>query len=587
MKTALPWRDIPAAHRGKQPSGLDGKSRERYTEIDKKTPAGSGPAAERNGDGMEKKTERNPLERKLYRSFLMLSLLVILLSLGLSVYLGMARQREQADASISGAAAYIAGLPDVVTMLESGYPDPGVQADLDALCDTIPGVSVALVCDRDGLRFYHTDRQKTGESYVGGEEAPILEGAEPYITTGYGTMGAQRRAFRAVLGADGEILGFVMVSVFIGVLTAELRKIVVAHVVVFCAMLLVSVGLTRTILRFLRRTLMGFRPEELLSRYLRQDEVLGSVAEGLVASDVSGRVLFANSAAQALFDGDDEMVGRRVETLFPDSGQAEVLRSGAAAERRSWIVGGRSVLVSQIPIREREDAAPQGVLTILYDRTEMLRMSDELFGARSMIDALRSYNHEFSNKLHVILGYLETGKTQEAIRFIINSNLLSGQLICQTADQIRVSELCALMIGKMLHAAERGIQLTVAEKSCCIEQDLLIPVEDMVTVVGNLLENAIEELSAGAYPVKEIECGLYCRPDCNLLICTDSGGGITEAVKERMFEKGFSTKGPYRGTGLYAVQSVVRRRGGRLDVDTEAGEGTSFTVTFTREGAGA
>ena len=243
------------------------------------------------------------------------------------------------------------------------------------------------------------------------------------------------------------------------------------------------------------------------------------------------------------------------------------------------------MLASQIPIRERENSAPQGVLTILYDRTEMLHMSDELFGARSMIDALRSYNHEFSNKLHVILGYLEAGQIQKAICSIVNSNLISGQLICQTADQLRVSELCALMIGKMLHAAERGIQLTLAEGSCCIEQDLLIPVEDMVTVMGNLLENAIEELSSGVHAVKEIEFGLYCRPDCSLLVCTDTGGGISPEVRSRMFEKGASTKGQYRGTGLYAVQSVVRRYGGKIDVDTEPGEGTSFTITFTREEA--
>ena len=135
---------------------------------------------------------------------------------------------------------------------------------------------------------------------------------------------------------------------------------------------------------------------------------------------------------------------------------------------------------------------------------------------------------------HVILGYLEAGQIQKAICSIVNSNLISGQLICQTADQLRVSELCALMIGKMLHAAERGIQLNLAEGSCCIEQDLLIPVEDMVTVMGNLLENAIEELSSGEHPVKEIEFGLYCRPDCSLLVCTDTGGGISPEVRSSM-----------------------------------------------------
>ena len=78
---------------------------------------------------------------------------------------------------------------------------------------------------------------------------------------------------------------------------------------------------------------------------------------------------------------------------------------------------------------------------------------------------------------------------------------------------------------------------------------------------------------------------MYCRPDCNLLVCSDTGGGISPQVRQHMFEKGVSTKGAYRGTGLNAVQTVVRRYGGKIDVETEPGEGTSFTVTFTREEA--
>lgn len=534
---------------------------------------------------MNKKSSPNALERKLYFSFMLLSALVILLSIGVTLYFDMTRQRNQVDATIGGAAAYISKLPDVVSMLEAGYPDDVLNSSLDSLCDSIADISMAVVCDKNGLRFYHTDRKKTGESYVNGEEQPILKGKDPYITTGYGTMGTQRRAFHAVFGGNGEIIGFVMVSVFTGVISARLRSIFAVHFLILCVLLLVGLFLTHTIMVYLRKTLMGLRPEELLSRYLQQDDVLSAVAEGLVACDASGKVLFANPAAQALFGEHTPLLGRPLLELFPNSRQNAVLQSGMPEERRSWIVQGHTVLASQIPIRDGQKLVPQGVLTILYDRTEMLRMSDELFGARSMIDALRSYNHEFSNKLHVILGYLETGKTQEAIRFIVNSNLISGQLICQTADQIRVSELCALMIGKMLHAAERGIHLTLAEGSCCIEQDLLIQVSDMVTVMGNLLENAIEELSGEGRDVREIEFGLYCRPDCNILICEDTGSGISSDTLNHIFENGFSTKGLYRGTGLYAVQTVVKRYGGKIDVESEPGEGTSFTITFTREGA--
>lgn len=531
---------------------------------------------------MTQKKQKTELERKLHSAFLLLSTLVILLSLGVTLYYDVTRQKKDTDAIISGTAAYIAMLPGVMTMLEEGYPDPQVKQAVDSLCDTIPDINVAVICDKNGLRFYHTDRQKTGDSYLDGDEKQILEGSAPYVTTGYGSKGNQRRAFHAIAGADGKIIGYVMVSVFSARLTARHRSILLVHFCILGVMLLASVVLTNAILRSLRKSLMGFQPEELLRRYLRQDEVLGAVEEGLVASNPQGIIIFANHAAVNFFPDTETLVGMQVQELFPDTCQATIIETGNPEHRRSWIINGHTVLANEIPIHT-EDNKVQGVLTILFDKTEMLRVSDELFGARSMLDALRSFNHEFSNKLHVILGYLETGQTQQAIRFIVNSNLVSGQLICQTAELIRNSELCALVIGKMMHAAELGILLNLAGDSCCIEQDMLLPVDDWITLTGNLLENAIEELSGSDREIKEIKLGIYCRPDCNILVCEDTGGGIRPEVADHIFEKNVSTKGQTHGMGLYLVQRIVKANDGKIEIDTEPGEGTCFTLTFTRE----
>ena len=116
---------------------------------------------------------KNTLERSLFWSFMGVSMLVVLLSLGATLSFDMTRQRKDMDAAISGTAAYIASLPEVVTMLEDGYPAPQVKESLNSLCSNIPNISVAVVCDKNGLRFFHTDRQKTGESYVDGQETAI------------------------------------------------------------------------------------------------------------------------------------------------------------------------------------------------------------------------------------------------------------------------------------------------------------------------------------------------------------------------------------------------------------------------------
>lgn len=539
---------------------------------------------------MDQTDSRNELEKELYRSFTLLSALVIVFSLAITLYFDITRQRRDMDAIISGTASYIASMPEVISMLENGYPSNLAREDIDSLSANIPDISVVVIYNNNGLRFYHTDRLKTGETFVDGDETMILQGSDPYITTGYGTKGAQRRAFHAVKGKDGKIIGFVMASVFTAHISARHRNILLLHIAIFFLMMLVSIPLTHAFIRFLRKSLMGFNPHELLNMYIRQDEVMNAIEEGLIATDIEGKILFSNIVARNLFhDGPGEgppLMGKYFRELYPATNFDSVVSTGKSVHRQSCIIGGRSILMNEIPIQGKGKKPIQGMLVIMVDRTDMLAMSDELSGTRSMLDTLRAFNHEFLNKLHVILGYLQIGEIEQAIQFIINSSLVSSQSIRETADCIRVSRICALIIGKMMHAAELGIRLSLTHDSCCIERELILPQDAFITIIGNLLENAIEELSScqkQENEPKEITLGIYCRPDCNIITCEDTGGGISRELLEHIFEKGVSSKGETRGTGLYLLRQIAEDYNGDISIDTEKGEGTCFTLTFTRK----
>ena len=375
-------------------------------------------------------------------------------------------------------------------------------------------------------------------------------------------------------------------------------------------MLVLASLITRAFLRFQRNALMGYRPGELLSLYIRQDVVINSLSEGLISTDRNGRILFSNAAARKLVTENDEIIaGKQLKDVFPETQFDRVMKERKVHEPDTRDIGDRTVIVSEVPLNAR-GRQPEGVLVILQDRTEALKLSDELSGARNMMDTLRAFNHEFLNKLHIILGYLQTGEIEKAKRFITNSSLVSSQAVRDTANMIRVSRVCALVIGKMMHAAELGIRLTVQPDSGMLEQDLILSQEEYVTIIGNLLENAIEELnaedaestaetagadgvsSAGTDPAdnadaaederpREIVLGIYCRPEVSIITCEDTGGGVREDVLPRIFEKGVTTKGENHGTGLFLVKQIVDSRNGDITVDTEPGEGTCFTVTFT------
>ena len=113
-----------------------------------------------------------------------------------------------------------------------------------------------------------------------------------------------------------------------------------------------------------------------------------------------------------------------------------------------------------------------------------------------------------------------------------------------------------------------------------------MPKEVFVTIIGNLLENAVEELNAARTEAQEIRLGIRCAPDANIITCEDTGRGIPEEILPRIFEKGVTSKGENHGTGLYLVKWLADENGGEIDIETEEGEGTCFTVTFYGRKAG-
>ncbi|MBE5972387.1 MAG: GHKL domain-containing protein [Lachnoclostridium sp.] len=521
------------------------------------------------------------LEKQLFFSFLTLSALLLFLSLSITLSFNITKQRREIDKSISSIAAYITSMEQVANMLELGYPTEEARKEIDSVYHSFSDLNVIDVYNAEGLRFYHTDRQKIGESLLNGEEQAILNGSAPYITTGVGTLGTQRRAFHAVKDQNGTIIGFAMVSVFTTYISDQAKALFPVYFFILILMLATSVFISHIIVHMLRSSLMGHHPKELLELYLKQDTVLNVMEEGIVASDHNGVIIFANQAAKNLLQENQDIIGSPICDLFSITSAAKIIDSGIAVSHKDCQLKNRSLIYSELPIGTAPNV--QGVLTIFNDRSEIEKLSDELSGTKSMLDTLRDLNHEFLNKLHVILGYLQTGETEKAITFITNSNLVSSQAIRQTADCLRVSQICALVIGKMMHAAELGIVLNITPDSRCMSKYLLVPVDVYITIIGNLLENAIEELALSQNKIKEISLGIYMTQECTIISCEDTGRGISNTLLPILFEKGVSTKGNNRGTGLFLIKQALDLYGGEIEIDTEEEEGTIFTVTFTRK----
>jgi two-component system CitB family sensor kinase len=209
-----------------------------------------------------------------------------------------------------------------------------------------------------------------------------------------------------------------------------------------------------------------------------------------------------------------------------------------------------------------------------------VRQRDE---ARDLAAALRAQEHDFSHKLHVIAGLIELERYEEAIRFINDSSLVHQALVGSIVDNVGDPALVALLLGKAAIASERGIELRVGPETKLPED--VEDVHALISVVGNLVDNALESVAASRSRAGWIEVTIRDESEGVLVRVHDSGPGIDPAVAEAIFEDGFTTKvanGTHRrGLGLALVRQTVRRRGGYVKV--ENADGALFTAFLPRE----
>ncbi|MEO7351663.1 MAG: ATP-binding protein, partial [Marmoricola sp.] len=136
-----------------------------------------------------------------------------------------------------------------------------------------------------------------------------------------------------------------------------------------------------------------------------------------------------------------------------------------------------------------------------------------------------------------------------------------------------------LLLGKTAQAAERGIELVVTTQG--LPDDLPVQPRELVTVVGNLVDNAMEAVVDTEE--RRVSVHISGGQDHLVVEVEDSGPGVPEEDTVRVLERGWSTKATGgRGLGLALVGQVARKHGGDVHVDASALGGARFTVTLSR-----
>ncbi|MBN2370110.1 MAG: PAS domain S-box protein [Vicinamibacteria bacterium] len=361
------------------------------------------------------------------------------------------------------------------------------------------------------------------------------------------------------------------------------------------------------------------RTSELEEEKERLAVTLRSIGDGVIATDVKGRVVLMNRVAEMLTGWAlSEAEGRPLKEVFPavdrenrtpqpDSvravlnGQSTLnLPSESLLIRRD----GSEVLVtdSVAPIRDRESRVV-GVVLVFRDVTERRRVEEQLQTAQKL-EALGilagGIAHDFNNLLTGVFGYIDLAHRRsddpdkardslsKALSVLQKTRGLTGQLL--TFSRAGQPVVAPFALPELLRSSARfalsgsnvGCEMEIPEDLWSCQGDE----QQIDQVIDNLLLNARQSMPQGgtiriraknlvvpddaAIPVKD---GRYIR-----LTIRDEGTGVPPELRARIFEPFFTTKASGSGLGLTTSYSIVRKHGGHIDLESRPGKGTSFSV---------
>ncbi|UPW11130.1 sensor histidine kinase [Gordonia terrae] len=461
-----------------------------------------------------------------------------------------------ARAEVTAVAVSLAESPSTVAALTS--PDP--SAILQPVTERVraaTGIAFITILAPDRTRYTHTDPTRIGEPYLGSIDAALRgQTVTEYYT---GTLGPSIRTIAPVRTTDGRVVGMVAAGITQSTLTSAWRGQLPLIALAAFAALATAVGGVWWIRRRLLRQTGGLAPAELRLMYDHHDAVLRSVREGLVVVE-DGRPALVNSEARRLLGIEADTSPDELPVFLTDGDEETDV---TYAER------GRVLLVSRSPVSGRRRSS---VVTI-RDRTELEDAMGELDSMTRFAEALRSQAHEAANRLHTIVALVEMGRPDEAVRLATTEFELSQQLIDRMTQAVAEPALVALLLGKTAQAAERGIPLSLTEESQVSDAAtrVLTPGE-MITVVGNLIDNALDACDPADPWVEVTVVGDDRMLD---IVVADSGAGMNAELFERATTRGYSTKAggdaAGRGLGLALVSQVVARRHGTISAENTYG----------------
>lgn len=502
--------------------------------------------------------------------------LLLASTLAITLQVSLTTLQEKTENTILSVSSSLSKSEMVRQALIAGTCPPSLISYLDDFVSKSPDMDVVTIANNDSIRLYHIVHSRIGQRFVGNDQGDVLKGLS-YFSTATGTLGLQRRYFSPVINTDKKIIGFVMASTTMNQMKELRNEIFRIYSGLAGLLVLITVLFSSILTLSVRHALHGFNPEELVHTYLTQNGVLNNLDEGIISVDKNGCIQLSNRAAEEMLGFSTEALkGKALDDFLRDPQNKTLL----GKRHKNIQTSHSNILACCIPLQKTGKRIESTL--ILTDKSEAIRTAEQLNGTRHIISALRANTHEFMNKMQIISGMLQMNKPREAFDYINSISSVQSKAMSPILQYIANTNVAALLLGKLNNAKEMNIEMTLLATSYLPRHSAFLTSTELVTVIGNLLENAIEAVnSQGSESPRDISLQITEDDNGLLIIISDTGIGMSPDIIKHIYDNGFSTKGDEnRGIGMKLIHDIVDRNSGSIEVDSDPGSGTTFTLIF-------
>ncbi len=438
-----------------------------------------------------------------------------------------------------------------------------------------------VVGDSDGIRFSHPIPERIGKQRVGGDNQRALDG-ESYVSRAVGSLGPSLRGKTPVRDDSGNVIGVTSVGYMLDSIDETIGHYQNVVLQIVLISLVISIVIAAWTSRYFKRVLFGLEPEEIARLFEERNTTLQAVREGIISIDADGAITTINKTEiDTLELGNAELRGRNIRSVLPQSDMWRLLQSDQAEYDREVMVNGKRLIVNRVPIIV--DGKVTGVVSSFRLKDDIELLGRQLSHIEQYAETLRAQSHDFANKLHTIAGLIQINANDQALELIGQESKGIEELVGVLTSSVSDPVLAGCILGKYNRAHELGLELKLDRMSHMGPIPHHIPVENLVSMLGNIIDNAFEatraNLQRDAAADNAIQISLNDFGDDLVFEISDNGAGISPGTREAIFEKGISSK-PDRGHGygLYLVKTFVDDLAGQITLEQGDAGGTRFVV---------